>query len=235
VLIPWFYRVPAVAKLTCMGQPAEIERLERPPPRLWDRILAEPDRAPEHIALAAAERFGPTAEAWLRIAGPGNRPEELARIAYVKHVRLSRVEGAALGVGGALTAAPDLAALLWIQSRMVFYIAAAYGYDPRHPMRPAELLALWGLYSTPADARAALDGMGKHLAQAVAERALSGRDDIRLHRRLAKYLAKRLARRYAGRLVPLIGAPVGAIQNAAATKELGRQALTYYGGDQARP
>jgi hypothetical protein len=218
-----------------MGQPTEIERLERPPRSLWERILAEPNRAPEHIALVAAERFGPAAEAWVRIAGPGNSPEELARIAYVKHVRLSRVEGAALGLGGAITAAPDLAALLWIQSRMVFYIAAAHGYDPRHPMRPAELLALQGLYSTPAEARAALDGIGKHLAQAVAERALRGHHDVRLHRRLAKYLAKRLARRYAGRLVPLIGAPVGAIQNAAATKELGRQALAYYGGDQARP
>jgi hypothetical protein len=218
-----------------MGQPTEIEHLERPPRSLWERILAEPDRAPEHIALVAAERFGPAAEAWVRIAGPGNSPEELARIAYVKHVRLARLEGTALGMGGALTAAPDLAALLWIQSRMVFYIAAAHGYDPRHPMRPAELLALQGLYPTAAEARAALDGIGKRLAQAVAERALSGRDDIRLHRRLAKYLAKRLARRYAGRLVPLIGAPVGAIQNAAATKELGRHALAYYGGDQARP
>jgi EcsC protein family len=235
VLIPWFYRVPAVAKLTIMSHPNEIERLERPPRSLWERILAEPDRAPEHIALAAAERFGPAAEAWVRIAGPGNSPEQLARIAYRKHVRLSRVEGAALGMGGALTLAPDLAALLWIQSRMVFYIAAAHGYDPRHPMRPAELLALQGLYSTAADARAALDGIGKHMAQAVAERALSGRDEVRLHRRLARYLARRLARRFAGRFLPLIGAPMGAIQNAAATQELGRHALVYYGGNQARP
>ena len=48
-----------------------------------------------------------------------------------------------LGVGGIITAAPDLVALLWIQSRMVFYIAAAYGYDPSHPMRPA--VAAWML------------------------------------------------------------------------------------------
>jgi hypothetical protein len=230
-----FYRVPPVAKLRHVTDPSQIEHLERPPRSLWERVLAQPDRAPEHIALAAAERFGPRAEAWVRIAGPGNSPERLARIAYRKHVRLSRLEGAALGVGGALTAAPDLVALLWIQSRMVFYIAAAHGYDPRHPMRPAELLALQGVYSTAAEARAALDGVGKHLAQAVAERALLSHGDVRLHRRLAKYLAKRLARRYAGRLVPLVGAPMGAIQNAAATKQLGRQALAYYGGGQASP
>jgi hypothetical protein len=213
----------------------ELEHFERPPQSLWNRILAEPDRAPEHIALAAADRFGPQAEEWVRIAGPGHSPEKLARIAYRKHVRLARLEGGLLGVGGAITAAPDVVALLWIQSRMTFYIAAAHGYDPRHPMRPAELLALQGLYPSPAEARAALDGIGKRLAQAAAERALSGRSMDRLHRRLLKYLAKRLARRYAGRLIPLIGAPIGAIQNAGATKDLGRAALEYYGGDHARP
>jgi hypothetical protein len=209
----------------------EIEHLERPPKSLWNRILAEPDRAPEYIALAAAERFAPQAEEWVRIAGPGHTPDELARIAFRKHVLLSRLEGGALGIGGAITAAPDIVALLWIQSRMVFYIAAAYGYDPRHPMRPAEYLALQGLYETPAEAREALDGVGKRMAQAMAERALSRRDTDALHMKLARYMARRLARRYAGRLIPFIGAPLGAIQNGGVTKQLGRRALDYY----ARP
>lgn len=167
----------------------------------------------------------------MRVAGAGHTPEQLAKIAYRKHVRVARLEGAALGVGGIFTAAPDVVALLWIQSRMIFYIAAAYGYDPRHPMRPAELLALQGVYATPAEARQALDGMGKLMAQAMVEKALSSRTTDRLHRRLVKYLAKRLARRYAGRYIPLIGAPIGAVQNAGATKEIGRLALSYY----ARP
>jgi hypothetical protein len=212
-----------------------IEQIERPPKRLWDRLLAEPDRAPEYIALAASERFGPQAAEWVRVAGTGHTPDELAQVAFKKHVRLSRLEGGALGVGGAITAAPDLVALLWIQSRMVFYIAAAYGYDPQHPMRPAEYLALQGLYETPAEARSALDGVGKRMAQAIVERALSNRRSDALHLRLAKYIAKRMARRYAGRLVPLIGAPIGAIQNGTATRQLGQQALAYYGGGQARP
>lgn len=202
--------------------------MERPPRSLWRRVLAEPERAPELIALAAAERFGPQAEEWVQIAGPGHSPEQLARVAYKKHVRLARLEGGVLGVGGAITAAPDMVALLWIQSRMIFYIAAAHGYDPRHPMRPAELLSLQGVYETPAQARAALDGMGKPMAQAMVERALAGRSTESLQRRLAKYLAKRVARRYAGRLIPLLGAPLGAIQNAGATKEIGRRALSYY-------
>ena len=60
---------------------------------------------------------------------------------------------------------PDLVSLAWLQSRMVFFIAAAYGWDPHDPMRPAELLALTGLYSDPAGARAALDGVGTSVAE----------------------------------------------------------------------
>ena len=210
---------------------AEIEQIRQPPKRVWDRILAEPDRAPEYIALAALERFGPQAAEWVQIAGPGHTPEELARVAFKKHVRLARLEGGALGIGGVITAAPDLVSLLWIQSRMVFYIAAAYGYDPNHPMRPAEYLALQGLYDTPAEAREALDGVGRRMAVVMAERALTNRKDDALHLRLAKYIAKRMARRYAGRLIPFIGAPIGAVQNGSATKQLGQRALSYY----ARP
>lgn len=212
-----------------MTTESELEGFERPPRSLWNRILAEPARAPEYIALAAADHFGPEAEEWVRIAGPGRSPKKLARIAYRKHVRLARLEGGLLGLGGVFTAAPDIVALLWIQSRMIFYIAAAHGYDPRHPMRPAELLALQGVYRTPADAREALDGVGKHLAQAVVERAISGRPMDRLHRRLVRYLAQRLARHYGGKLIPIIGAPLGAMQNAGSTKDLGRLAFTYYG------
>ena len=214
-----------------MPETVEIEQIKRPPQRVWDRILAQPDRAPEHIALAAAERFGPQAAEWVRIAGPGHTPEELARVAFKKHVRLARLEGGTLGIGGVITAAPDLVSLLWIQSRMVFYIAAAYGYDPNHPMRPAEYLALQGLYDTPAEAREALDGVGKRMAIAMAERTLLNRNTDALHLRLAKFIAKRMTRRYAGRLIPFIGAPIGAMQNGNVTKQLGERTLKYY----ARP
>lgn len=203
------------------------------PEALWKRIRSQPERAPEHIALAAADRFAPQATRWVQVAGPGQTPQRLAEIAMKKNVRKARLEGAALGVGGFTTAAADLVALGWIQSRMVFFIAAAYGYDPADPMRPAELLALTGFYPTPADARAALDGMGKTLAQAAVERTLFSGSERKMYERLLRYAGKRVTRKAAGRLIPLIAAPIGAVQNAAGTKDLGRRAIAFYG--QARP
>ncbi len=89
-------------------------------------------------------------------------------------------------------------------------------------------MALQGVYETPAEARAALDGMGKLMAQAMVEKAIEGRSTEGLQIRLAKYLAKRVARRYAGRWIPFIGAPLGALQNAGATKDVGKLAMSFY-------
>ena len=192
-----------------------------PPQSLWNRILAEPDRAPEHIALAAAERFGPGGRDW--VAGRGARAHAAeARQDGADEARAdARLEGAALGIGGVITAAPDLVALLWIQSRMVFYIAAAHGYDPLDPMRPAELLTLLRLLRRPPRTPGrALDGMGKRLAQAAAERALrSARRERRCTMRLLRSTSRKRLTRHARRaLIPFIGAPIGAVQNAAAPR-----------------
>lgn len=195
-------------------------------------MLAQPERAPELIAAAAAERFGEPAERWVEVAGAGHSADSLARTAFEKHVRLSRVEGFTFGFGGVVTSAANLGGLAWIQARMVFYIAAAYGYDSRHPMRPAELLALWEVYDTPAEARTALDGLGKPMAQALVERQLSKSGERKLSQRLLRYVGKRVVKRAGARLIPVLGAPISAAQNGGSTKELGRRALVYYGGEE---
>lgn len=199
------------------------------PRALWERLRERPGRVPELIALAAADTFAPQAERWVADARPGRSPHSLAKSAYRRHVQLARLEGATLGVGGALTAGLDLGALAWVQARMVFHIAAAYGFEPRHPMRPAELLALWDIYPTANDARAALDGLGKPLAQALVENQLAGRDKA-VAETLLRFVGRRVARRTAGRWIPLVSSPIAALQNGGATKDLGRRALAFYGG-----
>src|SRR5215217_6343372 len=152
--------------------PEHLEREEARqrelPPSLWHRLRSDPVRAPEYVALAAAERHAPAAAAWVeeRRRMYAHSPAELAQMAKRRHAALARFVGAATGVGGIVTAIPDLAAAAWIQSRMVFFIAAAYGYDPHDPMRPAELLVIRELYPDPQSARRTLDGVGTLVAQA---------------------------------------------------------------------
>src|SRR5687767_2485459 len=71
---------------TILQRTPRFEGMTTPPPvpdSLWDRLRADPVRAPEHVALAASEKHAPAAAAWaaekrgrLAVGGP-----ELARMA----------------------------------------------------------------------------------------------------------------------------------------------------------
>jgi hypothetical protein len=213
-----------------VAEGTDIAPLDAVPARLWRQIVANPERAPELIALAAATRFANPAAEWVREAARWQKPEQLAVKAYRRHVHMSRAEGLALGIGGALTAAGNVAGLGWIQARMVFFIAAAHGYDPHDPMRPAELLALWGVYDTPAQARASLDGVGASMTATVVRTQLLATGERSMTNRMLRYVGTKTAKRYGGRLIPFLGAPISALRNGGSTKDLGRRALAYYGG-----
>jgi hypothetical protein len=206
------------------------DRLRQLPAGLWERMRADPTRAPEHIAVAAAGVHGPAAAAWLaaRRAIYAHSGHQLARMAMRRHATLARFGGAATGVGGFVTVVPDLAALAWIQSRMVFFIAAAYGYDPRDPMRPAELLVLFRLYDEPVAARAALDGIGSRVAVSWVGQQLS-REEA-LARRLFSMVGRHTGRHVAGRLIPGLAIVVNAAANERATRRLAHRAIAFYGG-----
>ena len=144
-----------------------------------------------------------------------------------RHATLARFEGAATGVGGIVTLVPDLARLAWIQSRLVFFIAAAYGYDPHDPMRPAELLVLMRpLRRTSQTARAALDGdrqdarRGVHRLAAAARggaRAPAGEDGRQArgppHRRAA---------------IPVFAIAFNAVANERDTRALADRAIQFW-------
>jgi hypothetical protein len=209
---------------------AELREL---PSSLWDRLRADPVRAPEHLALAAAERHGPAAAAWVadKRSMYAVTPPQLAQMAKKRHAGLARYSGAVTGVGGFVTIVPDLAAAAWVQSRLVYFIAASYGFDPLDPMRPAEQLVLQGLYETPGEAREALDGVGVTMAQAMVAAKLQRGDDA-LAARLAKMVGKRAVRRLGGRLVPGFAVAFNAIGNERDTRALADRAIAFYGGVQ---
>jgi hypothetical protein len=202
------------------------------PDSLWARLRADPVRAPEHIALAASELHAPAAAAWAeekrgRFAVTDH---ELARMAKRRHAAMARFEGAATGVGGFITVVPDIVLLAWIQSRLVFFIAAAYGFDPRDPMRPAELLVLRDLYPDPETARRALDGIGKTVAEAyVGTKLERGRERAMLSR-LLRFVGKRTAGRALRRLIPGVAIAFNAVANERDTRALADRAIAFYGG-----
>ncbi|MCA1699023.1 MAG: EcsC family protein, partial [Actinobacteria bacterium] len=100
-----------------MSKAPSPEGVEQPPASLLERLRAEPDRAPEIVALAAGERFaGPARRFADRLRALGHPPDEIARQAVRRHARMARAEGAVVGAGGALTVVPDLVALAWLQS-----------------------------------------------------------------------------------------------------------------------
>ena len=202
------------------------------PSELWERLRADPVRAPEHMALAAAEWHGPAAAEWAEAkrARLAVSAADLARMAKRRHASLARLEGAATGVGGFVTVVPDIVLLAWIQSRLVFFTAAAYGFDPRDPMRPAELLVLRDLYPDPETARRALDGVGKTVAEAYVSGKLEGSRDQAMLSRLLRFAGKRVAASGIRRLIPGVAIAFNAIANERETRELADRAARFYGG-----
>jgi hypothetical protein len=205
---------------------------DRPPipASLLDRLRADPARAPETLALVAAEVHGPAAKRWVEETRSryATGSDDLARMAKRKHAGWARAGGAVTGFGGFVTIVPDLAALAWIQGRMVFCIAAAHGFDPLDPMRPAELLVLQELYPDPAAARAGLDGAGTSIASPFIANKMS-RDEA-LARRLLTMVGKRGAKRLAGRVIPGFAVLWNAVSNERETRDLADRAIRFYGG-----
>jgi hypothetical protein len=223
-------RLGRFISMSALPKRIEDEPQRELPRSLWERLRSDPAHAPEHLALSASERHAPAAAAWVeeRRRTYAHSHAELAQMAKRKHAALSRFGGAATGVGGFVTVVPDLAALAWIQSRMVFFIAAAYGYDPRDPMRPAELLVLFRLYDEPVAARAALDGIGSRVAVSWVGQQLS-REEA-LARRLFSMVGRHTGRHVAGRLIPGLAIVVNAAANERATRRLAHRAIAFYGG-----
>ena len=193
---------------------SEVEAIERPPSTLRQRGLAGPDRAPELIALAASERFAEPARRWAaHMAASGHPPEEIARIAVRRHTRLARAEGAVIGLGGAVTSAADLVALTWIQSRLVFFVAAAYGYDPAHPdrARPSCSRCTSSTRPRPRRARPWTGSAGRWPARWPAGPSTAGGSRPCSAGRL-RFVGRKAVKRVANRAIPFLASPIAAVQ-----------------------
>lgn len=206
-----------------------------PPSGLWQRMRADPQYAPEHLALEAVQRLGPQARTWVantRAVNPGIGPDALANIAIGKFVNLARLSGAVSGAAGLPGAVVDVGVLAWTQARMVLHVAAVYGHDPTSPERATDLLVLQRVHKVAETARLALgvaagrERIGALLARS-AETPLS-RVLLRLTVKLAQMAGVRALRRMAAKIVPGAAILLGTWANSSATRSLAQRTVALY-------
>jgi uncharacterized protein (DUF697 family) len=209
---------------------------DRPPGTLWARMKADPQYAPEHLALDAVRRLGPEAARWAdraRLDHPAATPDDLAALVVKRFTTLARISGAVSGATGLPGAVLDVGVLAWTQARMVLHIAAAYGADPAAPERATDLLVLQRVHKAAETARLGLGvAAGRERASRLFDQA-GGRPlagvMVKLGVRLAQMAGVRAARRMFAKVVPGASMILGTWVNSAATKDLAARARELYG------
>jgi hypothetical protein len=203
---------------------------DTPPVSLWANMKADPQYAPEHLALEAVRRLGPEAARWadgVRLDQPGITPDALADLAVRRFTNLARISGAVSGAVGLPGAVLDVGVLAWTQARMVLHIAAAYGLDPTSSDRATDLLVLQRVHKAAETARTALGvAAGRERASklfATSDRPLAG-VMLRLGVKLAQMAGIRAAKRMFAKIVPGAAILLGTWVNSAATKDLAKRA-----------
>ena len=199
-------------------------------------MLADPVRAPEYLALAAVEQFGPEAQAWIaefRAQFPYVTAHHLARVTRKRFVKLSSLSGAVAGVAGGIGAVFDFGVLAWNQARMVIYLATIYGEDPTSRDRAAEMLMLQNVHKYMGAAQTALDVAARRAAPADLLKHSSTVQNsqgslLTLATKLAKIGGMKLAKKGLLKLIPFASIPFGAVMNAGATGDLADRAIAMY-------
>jgi uncharacterized protein (DUF697 family) len=206
-----------------------------PPGTLWARMKADPQYAPEHLALEAVRRLGPEAQRWIeqvRAARPDLDPDALAQLAAKRFTTYARLSGAVSGAAGLPGAVVDVGVLAWTQARMVLHMAAAYGADPTGPDRATDLLVLQRVHKVAETARVALGvAAGRERASRLfapaGDRPLTG-VMVKLGVKLAQMAGVRAAKKVFAKMIPGAGMVLGTWANSAATKDLARRTQELY-------
>jgi hypothetical protein len=206
-----------------------------PPGTLWARMKADPQYAPEHLALEAVRRLGPEARAWaarIRAEQPDLPADDFAQLAVKRFTYHARISGAMSGAAGLPGAIVDVGVLAWTQSRMVLHIAAAYGFDPTAHERATDLLVLQRVHKVAESARTALGvAAGRERASslfAASDGAPLSRVMLSLGVKLARMAGLRAVRRMFAKVIPGAAVLLGTWANSAATTELARRARDLY-------
>ncbi|MGQ5260573.1 hypothetical protein ACTWLT_07440 [Micromonospora sp. ZYX-F-536] len=202
------------------------------------RLLDHPGFAPELLALAAVRSLGPGAADWaerLRARYPDAPADGLARLATRRFVRSAGAGGGAAALAGLFAPVAELASVLWTHANLVLHLAAAYGRDPAHPDRAAELLVLTQVHPDVASARDALAAAQVADDPADGTWARAAEAAWRLAAPLTAQAGGWLALRLASRLLPGAAVLAAALGDAAAADRLAARAVAVYRRSPAEP
>jgi uncharacterized protein (DUF697 family) len=198
-------------------------------------MKADPQYAPEHLAIDAVARLGPAAQVWVdrtRAQYPGIPADTVAQIATRRFTTFARLSGAAAGATGLPGAVIDIGVLAWTQARMVLHIAAAYGVDPTDPERATDLLVLQNVHKVAQTARTALAvARGHEQAGSLFGKAASAPMSqvfVQLGLKLAQMAGVRAAKKMFAKMVPGASIILGTWANSSATKELAQRTVALY-------
>lgn len=226
------------ARALAEAQAWRARQLKRP--GLWDTATrATQDRInraiPERvhkIVTAAVQRMTrailtgadwttarPLAEGSLQV----REDQVRARVEFYRTT--ASVEGGVAGAGGFLLAAADFPALMAIKVKMLFEIAALYGYSGRDPNERLVILRLFQLaYSSARHRPEALAALEAAMRAPAHPDGLKTFDWRKFQLEYRDYIdVAKLAQ-----MLPLIGAPIGAVVNWRLTQRLAQTAMNAY-------
>jgi uncharacterized protein (DUF697 family) len=148
--------------------------------------------------------------------------EEIVDLKIKWYARTAAAEGAATGAAGFLVGLADFPLWLTVKMKMLFEIAALYGYDVKDTRERIYLLYIFELtFSNQGRRREIFNILKEWESQEVDMTTFDWRtfqQEYRDYIDIAKML----------QLVPGIGAPVGAVVNLRLTNKLGRMAKNAY-------
>ena len=207
-------------------------------PGLWDRstratqdkinnIIPEPVHKTVTAVMKQMTKAIMTGSGW--IAGKpmsfGSLEErELAvQQRMIFYRRTASVEGGVAGAGGFVLAAADLPALMAIKIKLLFEICALYGHDSRDPAERLFILRIFHLaFSSARQRPAALAALEASIPDVDTAAVEIDWRQFQLEYRDYIDLAK------LAQLLPVVGAPVGAIANWRLTSHLAKTAVQAY-------
>jgi hypothetical protein len=216
------------------------------PPTLVRGLRHDPHHAPELVLLHTVPQLSPQVRRWhasLLRRHPQIDVDMLTGKLIRRATAQARWDGGVTGSSFYFGMPPAIASLYCRQVTTVLQIAALFGYDPTDPARLVDLLMIQGRHPDAEAASAALrtagatgpGADGHHVpnpftALSHAVRHVPGMVGIRFNafRRGGPVNATLSVAKVASYLVPVLGIPAWAIDQARATRKLGNDAAAFY-------